>query len=152
MKSDNNIKFVASRYRKGAFSTEKAWRRMGLVSQSWWSRSKIAAAVAAIVFMSATAAIIVHRYYLPDSPAAETVIVQEESQTKVIKVINFDNADLTTVVTEIKKVYGVEVVNLPEGAASCHLTLHYEGNVCDLIERINEILDTNLEIRKCDDL
>lgn len=120
---------------------------MGLAPHSWWSKSKIVAAIAGVVFMTATAAIIVHRNSVQKSPVAEPVILQEDkSPTKAIKVIDFDNVPLTTVVEEIKQVYGVEVANLPEDAASCHLSLHYEGNVCDLIERINEILDTNLEI------
>lgn len=148
MESDNDIKFVASRYRKGAFSTEKAWRRMSLAPQRWWTKFRIAAAVAGIVFMSATAAIVIHTYSAPESSEAESVIVLEEKlPTKVIKAIDFDNAALSTVVEEINKVYGVEVANLPDDD-SHHLTLHYEGNACDLIDRINEILGTNLEIRQ----
>lgn len=146
---EKDIRFVASRYRRGAFSTEKAWRRMGLVSHSWWSKNRIAAAVAGLVFMSATAAVIVYRYSAPDTPVATSVMVKEDkSPAMAIRVLDFDNATLTTVVAEIRKVYGVEVENLPEDADSSRLTLHYEGNACDLIERINEILDTNLEIRQ----
>lgn len=147
---EREIKYVASRYRKGAFSTEKAWRKMGLVQHPWWSRNKIAATIAGIIFLSATATVFMHKYTAIDSTETETVLndKKEESSVKTIKAIDFDNAPLTTVVAEIKKVYGVEVTNLPTDAASQHLTLHYEGNAIDLIERINEILDTNLEIRQ----
>lgn len=149
MESDKDIGFVASRYRKGAFSTGKAWRTMGIAPQSWWSKSRIAAAVAGIVFLSATATVIVHRYSVSDTTESEIVLTkQEEAPTKAIKAIDFDNASLITVVAEIKRVYGVEVANIPTDAASHHLTLHYEGNVIDLVERINDILETNLEIRQ----
>lgn len=122
---------------------------MGIAQQSWWSKSRIAAAVAGIVSLSAIATVIVHRYSVADTTESEIVLTeQKEAPTKIIKAIDFDNASLITVVAEINKVYGVEVTNIPTDAAAHHLTLHYEGNAVDLIERINEILDTNLEIRQ----
>ena len=61
--------------------------------------------------------------------------------------IDFEYAALPEVVKQIEKVYGVEIINMPEDADSYHLTLHYEGDASDLINTINEILGTNLKIK-----
>lgn len=103
--------------------------------------------MAVVLFLSATATVIVHRYSVKDTAETEIVAAeQEQSPTNVVRAIDFDNAPLTTVVEEIKTVYGVDVANLPPDAGSLYLTLHYEGNAVDLVGQINEILDTSLEI------
>lgn len=144
---EKDIRFVASRYRQGAFSTEKAWRRLGFETQSWWTKSKIAAAVACLVFLSVSAALVVQRHYEGNAPATKAVNAEEsEPSMDTVSVLDFDNAPLTEIVAEIQRVYGVEVSNLPEDASTYNLTIHYEGNACELVERINELLGTNLEI------
>lgn len=145
---EKDIKFVARHYRKGAFSAGTAWRKMGLAPHSWWSKARIAAAFAGLVVVSVTAAVIANSHSDTDKPAAESVTTQPENTLTAVRTIDFENAALTTVVAEINVVYGVEVINLPVDADSCRLSLHYEGNVCDLIEHINEILDTDLVIKQ----
>lgn len=146
---EKDIKFVARHYRKGAFSADKAWSLLGIGHRGWWSRSRIAAAVAAVVVLGATAAIVI-RHYQP-TPKQEIATTDEpslESRMEAVKVIEFDNAPLSAVAEEIRKVYGIEVAGLPSDSDSLRLTLRYEGNVRGLIENINEILDTNLSIKE----
>lgn len=151
---DKDIKFVTRHWRKGAFSTDKAWNRLGIGRVSTrsgfrWTKSRIAAAVAAVVVLGATAAIVIRQSAYAPAPEIETA--QESSfETRVaaVKVIEFDNAPLSDVADEIRKVYGIEVTGLPEDADSIRLSLRYEGNVRGLVESINEILDTNLKIKE----
>lgn len=142
----DDIKFVARHYRKGSFSVDRAWRQMRLTSPLW-SRGKIAAAIAAFVVVCATAAVLVHRHYDLNVPAKEDAVEQQDmSPMRAVRAIDFDNAPLTAVVAEIEAVYGVGISNVPEEAESYRLTLHYQGNVCDLVDCINDILDTCLEV------
>lgn len=146
---DKDIRFVARHYRKGAFLVDKAWSRIGVGRRRWWSRSRIAAAVAAVVVLGATAAIVIRQY--EPTPKQEIAMTGEPSfeiRMEAVKVIEFDNAPLSAVAEEIKKVYGIEVAGLPDDSDSVRLTLRYEGNVRGLIENINEILDTNLSIKE----
>lgn len=147
--NDKDLRFVARHYRKGAFSADKAWSKLGIGRRGWWSRSRIAAAVAAIVVLGATAAIVIRQY--EPTPKQEITVNAEpsfETRMEAVKVIEFDNAPLPAVTEEIKKVYGIEVAGLPTDSDSVRLTLRYEGNVRGLIENINEILDTNLSIKE----
>lgn len=68
--------------------------------------------------------------------------------TQVVRAIDFDNASLTDVIAKINEVYGISVTNLPANADSYRLSLHYEGNVVELVETINDILDTELTIKE----
>lgn len=146
---DKDLRFVAKHYRRGAFSADKAWRRLSIVFSSWWSRSRIAAAVAAVVVLGATAAIVIRQY--EPSPKQEIAVTEQpsfETRAAAVKVIEFDNASLTVVAEEIKKVYDIEITGLPADADSVRLSLRYEGNVRGLIENINDILDTDLSIKE----
>lgn len=65
---------------------------------------------------------------------------------KEIKVIDFEEAKLPEVVERIEAVYNVKIGNLPANADDFTLSLHYEGNPVDLVQTINEILETNLTV------
>ena len=65
---------------------------------------------------------------------------------KVVRVIDFEEAPLTDVVEKIREVYGVEVVGLPANPGQYTLSLHYEGSAIDLVETINDILDTDMTV------
>lgn len=151
---DKDIKFVTHHWRKGAFSTDKAWNRLGIGRVSVWSgfrrtKMRIATAVAAVVVLGATAAIVIHRSTYAPAPEIETAMESSfETRVAAVKVIEFDNAPLSDVAEEIHKVYGIEVIGLPDDADSIRLSLRYEGNVCGLVESINDILDTNLKINE----
>lgn len=144
---DHDIDFVARHYRKDAFDIKQGWRRLALTSQGGWRRLKVAATVAVLLAMGATAAIVLTR--TDNKPAERETTVEMQPAASIltaVRAIDFDNAPLTDVVTEIYNVYGVEIGNLPENAASLRLSLHYEGNVEDLVASINEILNCELVI------
>lgn len=148
---DNNkeIEFIAKRYRRGSFNSRKAWKRLGIAHFSWWSRYGIAAAISGAVFLSATAAL-VYKHYKSDVVAEPAVITANKpvAPTEVVKVIDFENTALPVVISKIKEVYGVEVINVPENAETYYLSLHYEGNAIDLVLTINEILDTEMRVKE----
>lgn len=143
----HDIDFVARHYRKDAFNISQGWRRLALTSHGSWRRMRVAAAVSVLLALGATATIILTR---PAQKPVETEITVETpsaaSLLTVVRAIDFDDAPLTDVVNEIYNVYGVEIGNLPENAAALRLSLHYEGNVEDLIASINEILNCELVI------
>lgn len=144
---DKDLKFIARHYRKGMFAVEPALRRIKGVSPAWWTRPRIAAACALAAILTATAAIFVHNNYFtaPDSTAAPT----EQSAVNaadVVRIIDFEEAPLTDVVAKIREVYGVEVTGLPDNPYQYTLSLHYEGSALDLVETINDILDTDMTV------
>lgn len=143
------ISYIAKRYRRGRFSVDKAWQRLNIKPASKWTRFRVAAAIASVVVLSATAAVLYHRYEL--NTHTETALPEETEQAttlKAVKVIDFENTPLPTVISKIKEVYGVEVSNIPDNAEEYHLSLHYEGNAVDLISNINEILETQMTVKE----
>lgn len=147
MKEEKEISFIAERYRKGKFSVEKGWNRLGIAPSYKMKRMRVAAAVASAVVLSAAAAIVWQNYHL--SGIEPAVPVEEvAAPEKVVKVIDFEDASLPMVISKIKDLYGVEVVNIPENAGQYKLSLHYEGNAEDLVNTINEILETQMKIAK----
>lgn len=148
MSDEKEIEFVAKHYRKGSFSVEKAWTSLGIVTTTKWRRFRAAAAVAAIVVISATAAVFYNQY---SQASGQAEVINEEltpAPDKVVRVIDFEEASLPTVVDKIKDVYGVTVTNLPENAENYKLSLRYEGTAEDLVSTINEILETKMAIEK----
>lgn len=149
MEENKDIQYIAKHYRKGLFVTEPALRRIKSTGRPWWTPAKIAAASIAVVVMSATAAVLIHNSSIsePSTPTEqiETPVMPAKA---VVRVIDFEETPLTVVVAEIKNVYGVEVIDLPENADEYKLSLHYEGSATDLVETINAILDTDMKIKE----
>ncbi len=143
---EKDVTYIARRYRKGRFSTDRGWKRLGIAPSAGWRRMRVAAAIASVVVLSAVGAIVYHRYSLPEAPA--TVQPQPEISAEVVRVIDFEDAPLTTVVAKISEVYGVEVTGMPDNADDYRLSLHYEGNAGALVETINEILGTNMAVKE----
>lgn len=144
-KDEKSIMFVARHYVKGHFSPHEAWKRLGIRAQSWWTFGRVAAALAGVVVMSATATLIIHNVNAPDK-LPESKTEQRLSPAMTPRVIDFDNAPLPAVVKEINEVYDVRVTGVPDNAENLRLSIHFEGNAADLIEAINEILDTQMKI------
>lgn len=144
---EKEIDFIARKYKKGLFSADKGWKRLNIAPVRNWKQMRIAAAVAGAIVLSATAAVLYHNIY-----PSETAVVKENKTMVVskdaIKVIDFENTPLPTVIEKIKEVYGAEVTNIPENAEEYNLSLHYEGTASDLIATINEILNTDMEVKK----
>ncbi len=149
MENNKDIEFVAKRYRAGRFSVEPALRRIRQTGVARWSRTGIAAACAALIVLSAAAVVLVRNDFFIDSePAAEQVTPTSVPAEAVVRVIDFEETPLPVVVEKIKNVYGVEVTGLPDDADDYILSLHYEGSATDLLETINDILETDISIKK----
>lgn len=144
------VTYIAKRYRKGKFSVDKGWKRLNIKPALKWSGLKIAAAVASVVVMSATAAVIYHQYKLNDTTdkTVNESVKPAAASLEAVKVIDFENTPLPTVISKIKEVYGVEVVNVPDNAGEYNLSLHYEGNAVDLVATINDILETQMSVKE----
>lgn len=147
---DKNITFIARHYRTGRFNTREGWRRLGIFTGSRLRAWRIAAAATAVVAISATATFIYNTYSYNAGPSPDTQeeTISTEQPLLVVRAIDFDDTPLPIVVARIREVYGVEVDSVPADAAKHHLTLHYEGNVADLVENINEILGTQMSIEE----
>ena len=146
MKENKDIRFIARHYHKGLFAVEPALRRIKGTRSAWWTRTRIAAACAVAAILTVTAAIFVHNdYFSQHEPSADTA-QPAISAAQVVRVIDFEGAPLTDVVAKIREVYGVEIVGLPADPDQYTLSLHYEGSALDLVETINDILDTDMTV------
>ena len=142
---DNEVDFIARRYKKGRFSPDTGWRRLGIAPISIWRRYRVAAAVAATVILSATATMIYREYRMNDVPQ-QTIPVETVSPLTEVKVIDFENAPLPDVIKKIESVYSVRINGIPESPEEYVLSLHYEGTPTDLISVINDILETQMTV------
>ena len=142
-KEEESIRFVAEHYKPGAF------RRTRLMfSRPWWRTGWAAAAVAAVV-LGASAAVItltVNDRQPEPKPAPAPVTIEAPSPAQ-ISVIEFKDAPLATVVKEVENVYGVKIANVPADP-SLRLTLRYEGTAEDFIATVNDMLGTEMEVKR----
>lgn len=144
---NEDLRFITRHYRKGMFAVEPALRRIKGRASTWWTRTRIAAACIAAVILSATAAVFVQNYR-GQGVDPETATIEQTAipATEIVRVIDFEEAPLTKVVEMIREVYGVEVTNIPSDPDQYTLSLHYEGSAIDLLETINDILDTDMKV------
>ena len=144
---DDDITFIAKRYRTGRFNTRNAWRHLGIGPLPVWRKYPVAAAIAAAIVLTASAAIIYKTTSAPDAsaPVPETH-AGTCATTTAVKAIDFEDAPLPEVVEMINATYGVEVENLPESAHELRLSLHYQGTAADLVATINDILGTEMTV------
>lgn len=61
-----------------------------------------------------------------------------------IERIEFHDAPLKDVASDIERVYDVKINNVPAG--DIRLTISYEGTAADAVETINDLLGTNLTV------
>lgn len=142
---NEEIDFIARRYRKGRFSPDTGWRRLGISRSKEWRKYRIAAAVSATILLSATAAILYNDHHTADEPL-QSMPIETVSPMEASRIIDFENAPLPEVVMEIESVYGVKVEGIPEYPEEYVLSLHYEGTPADLISVINDILGTQMTV------
>lgn len=140
-----DIDFVARHYRKGLFSVRAGWRRLGIGTAVRIRGLRIVAAIAAMVILSGTAAII-YRNNRAEDVQEQSVPVRTVGSLDEVKVIDFEDASLTDVVAKIESTYDVKVGGLPESPEEYRLSLHYEGTPVDLIATINDILGTQMTV------
>lgn len=148
MNEDQEIKFIADRYRRRRFSVNKGWRRLGIAPSTRWKRMRIAAITGGIIFLSATAAVIYRQYAVNETTPIEMTHPETTPSAYIVKVIDFENTPLPLVIDRIKEVYNVEIINIPDNAVDYKLSLHYEGTAIDLVETINEILNTQMAVKQ----
>lgn len=149
MEDNKEIKYIAKYYQRGLFAVEPALRRIKGNKAIWWTRSRIAAACIGATILTASAAFFVHQNYFVSSPTEiEQTAPSSIPAAEIVRAIDFEDAPLPVVVAKIKEVYGVDVVNLPADADDYSLSLHYEGSALDLIDTINDILDTEMTIQE----
>lgn len=146
MEERNSIDFVAKHYRHGMFAVKPALRRIKGINGSWWSRTRVAAAVTIFIVVTASAAVFVRYNYLSPRDASVDTPAAVQAPAQIVRVIDFEAAPLPAVVSKIHEVYGVDIVNLPENVTDYSLSLHYEGSAADLIETINDLLGTEMKI------
>ncbi len=149
MKENKEINFIAKHYRKGLFAVEPALRRIKGSKAIWWTRSRIAAACIGATILTATAALFVHNNYFVNTPVEmEQPSTSSIPAAEIVRAIDFEDAPLPVVVAKIKEIYGVDVINIPANAEDYSLSLHYEGSAIDLVDTINDILDTEMKIQE----
>ena len=141
-----DIEFLAKHYRKGLFTIEPALQRIKGFRKKFWTIPKVAAVSSVLIAIGATAAILITRSYNLEEIETEVPVIEKVSPAFVSRVIDFDDVPLTIVVQQINVVYGVEVDNIPINADELYVSLHYEGTALDLIDTLNEILDTHMKI------
>lgn len=144
---NKEIDFISRRYKKGRFSSDSGWQRLGIVQSSKWRIYRVAAAVAATVILSATAAIVYNEYSMDEIPQ-QTAPVKAVNPLVQVKVIDFENAPLPEVIKKIESVYGIKIEGIPESPEQYVLSLHYEGTPTDLISVINDILETKMTVKE----
>lgn len=144
---DKDLRFIARHYRKGMFKVEPALRRIKSTKTVWWSRTRIAVACAAAAILTTTAAIFVHNsYFSQHEPSATETEQSAIPAAQIVRVVDFEEAPLTDVIAKIKDVYRVEIIGLPTDPDQYILSLHYEGSALDLVNTINDILDTDMTV------
>ncbi|MDE6742128.1 MAG: hypothetical protein K2J58_07340 [Muribaculaceae bacterium] len=144
---DKGLRFIARHYRKGMFAVRPALHRIKGKRSAWWTRTRIAAACVTAAILTATAAVFVHNYRVSRiEPDTTKTVKPSIPAADIVRVIDFEEAPLTEVVAKIRKVYGVEVTGLPADPDQYMLSLHYEGSAIDLVETINDILDTDMKV------
>lgn len=143
--NNEEIDFIARRYRKGRFSPDAGWHRLGISKSTGWRKFRIAAAVSATILLSATAAILYTDSRMADE-SQQSMPVKTVSPLEASRVIDFENAPLPAVIMKIETVYGVKVEGIPESPEEYVLSLHYEGTPSDLISTINDILGTQMTV------
>lgn len=144
---DKEIDFIASYYNDDLFSPDTGWRKIMYTLGLRRRRYGIAAAIAAVITVTATAAIISY-----ENQRNETAAIERVSEITVVtdgdekRVLAFDHTKLTDVVEIVESEYSVEIGNIPANSDDYELTLRYEGTPSELIEAINEILGIQLTI------
>lgn len=148
---DKEIDFVVSHFQEDALQPEANWRRFKAIVGLRRRRMGVAAAVAAIIVVSATAGIFTYKELSAPSDGTETR--QEMAGEDILsadgpKLMVFEASGLSDVVETIETEYGVKIGNVPSNADEYVLTLRYEGTPEELIEAINDILGTQLTIEE----
>ncbi len=144
---DKESEFVVSHYKDGTLLPKEGWRRFRLTHQISSFKRYVAAASVATIVLAASASL--YYYYAASHSTTEEIHLSSTQETKLadenkIEKIEFHNASLKEVVAEIERVYSVKISNVPN--EDLRVTISYEGTAQDVVETINDLLNTNLLI------
>ena len=149
-KFEQELDFVASHYKHGAFSKTEAWRKLAGSDSLWqWKRKAVAAAVACFVIAASAFVYNIIKTSRPEKDAdkIETTATVNPAVSDSAKSarLEFTDAPIQEVINVIEATYGVSVGNVPD-TGDMRLTLSFEGSAEDIIDAINATCDTNLKI------
>ena len=145
---DKSSEFVVHHFKDGTLLPNEGWHRFKATHQISSFKRYVAAASVVSIVLAASASLY---YYYDSNSSSETqneyvVPIEETKQSTENKIekIEFHNASIKDVVAEIEHVYDVRISNIPE--EEIRVTISYEGTAQDVVETINELLNTNLVI------
>lgn len=144
---DEDIQFIAHYYRDDTLLPGSGWKQFISSHNLSHFRRNVAAAAACVVVLVASASIYFISTYHEVAPEEATTPVQSQTihASEINQKIEFHDASLNEVVAEIERVYSVRVLNVP--TEEIRITISYEGTASDVVETINELFDTNLQIK-----
>ena len=142
----NSIDFVAKYWRKGAFIPVKL-PIVGIVG-TYSRRWAVAAVTAGVIALSAIAAI----YFSAEKPERESRKTVEITLPAVDENgcarIEFTDIPLLEAVSQIEKIYNVEIDGKSNISSDTRVSLSWEGSVDELITTINTMFNTKLTVIK----
>ncbi len=147
-KTEESLRFVTRHFEDDMLLPRQGWRLFSITHHISSLRHKVAAACISVAVLAASASI----YYLtsrPDTTAPVDNVNVQPTETALapeqrIERIEFHDAPLKDVASEIERVYDVKINNVPAG--DIRLTISYEGTAADAVETINDLLGTNLTV------
>lgn len=148
---DRQLDWVAKSYLASAFDRRRAWVRISMALGQTSAglrrrRLRYAAAIAAAVVLTASAAYIALKPESRPAPVQEPQNIEQSAPTEMYRThrLDFSDTPLSQVVAKIETEYGVTVDNVPEG--DYRLTGSFEGDAGEIVESINMLLGTEMEV------
>lgn len=133
-------------YRDGAFRPKMIFWRSPLRTH----RAAVAAAVACVVLVASACYFIISRpaNHPQPQPAQLSPSVEQTAAPSVAESLRLEFADapLSSVISEIESAYGVEISEIPAEVDSIRLTLSFEGSAIELVYAINQITGLSLQV------
>lgn len=145
---DQKFEFVISHFKDGTLLPNEGWSRFKLTHRISSLKHYVAAASVVAIVLAASASL--YYFYRPNTDSESEkiqLVTTEETKTTAknkIEKIEFHDASLKEVIAEIERVYNVKITNIPE--EDIRVTISYEGTAQDVVETLNELLNTNLVI------
>ena len=147
-KFEDSMRFVVAHFEKGVFIRHKAWDKIMEKNRFNWRRMLAAASIACAIL---AASAFIYTSLSPSLHKDAGIIDNIETDPSLTvdgsvstAKLEFKDAPLSDVVREIETTYGVSISGLPENEPT--LTLSYEGSASELVETINDVLNTSLVI------
>lgn len=148
---DRQLDWVAKNFLASAFDIRRAWECISMaVGQPPAGlrrrRLRYAAAIAATIVLTASAAYIALKPESQPAAVPEPQTIERSATPEIDRPhrLDFSDTPLSQVVAKIETEYGVTVDNVPEG--DYRLTGSFEGDAGEIVESINMLLGTEMEV------